>query len=207
MNATHDFIKSTTRDETRNYFKGIIKKRLLEHPTADVTGIYSDLRSFEEYIDDSLNKGEKKFLSPMKVKDFEVYKFPLREQSVRGAMAWNAAFPTQQIQPPEKLDVVKVNMQRLEDIASLKETEPEIYENLKKGIYENSNEEIAKKGINVFGLPQYVESIPEWLRPFVDTKVIKNDNIGRFIPVLGSLGMHSITMDTKSFYTNIKSIG
>lgn len=170
-------------------------------------GIFEDLREFESYIEDSLSKGEKRFLSPMKVKDFEVYAYPLREQSVRSAMAWNAAFPSMQINPPETLDVVKVKMHRPDDIKDLENKEPDIYSNLLKGIYKNENEEIAKKGIDVFGIPQTIDDIPEWLRPYIDIKTIKNDNISRFHPVLGSLGIPTINMDKKSFYVNIKTIG
>lgn len=202
-----DFMKSTTREETQNYFKGMIKNHLIEHPSANIKGIYKDLFDFEQSIRDSINNGEKNFLSPAKVKNFDTYEFPLRIPGVRGVMAWNSAFPSRQVSLPDKVDLIKVNMENLEDIAELEGAYPEIYHNLRKGIYENRNEEVRKKGITVFALPRTEEVIPDWIRPYVDTSTIINDNASRFNAVLTSLGMDTMTMGTRTYYTNIKKLG
>ena len=203
----HEFVKSTTRDDARKYFKSMIQNRLLDADKIDIPGIYRDLKVLKDSINESIASGEKKYTSPMKVKNFDVYDKPLSEQSVRATMAWNAAYPTETIQPPEKIDVIKVKMAKLDDIASLEQTHPEIYNNLRRGIYENSNPEIVAKGITVFGIPQKINEVPEWILPFVDTQTIRNDTVNRFVPVLESLGISTVTMDNKTFYSNIKKLG
>lgn len=200
-------MKSTTRQETQDRFKKIIKQHIIDHPTADIKAIYSELADFSKGIEDSINAGSKDFLSPVTVKDYGVYKYPLREQSVRGTMAWNAAYPSNQISPPEKVDIVKVKMEELADFADLEQTHPEIYENLKRGIFMHENPEVVKKGISVFAIPRNIPEIPEWLRPYVDTTTIKNDNVSRFNAVMDSLGTDTITMNGKTFYANIKKLG
>lgn len=201
------FIKSTTNDVTKKHFENLVKQRvLLPSRKVDVVEILSDVRRFENLIAQSLDEGEVTFASPHKTKDIEAYTFPDRIQSVRASIAWNAVYPDQPIQPPDRIQVIKVKMDTLEDIEDLKDDEPEIYQALVKGVFNHPKEEIAKKGINVFAIPNSVSKIPEWIRPYIDKEKIIDDNIKLGDSVMHAMGLSTADM-SRSEVTNIIRVG
>ena len=101
-----DFVKSTTTEETKEHFIDLIKQYILFTEDIDVIGLVQDLEKFQESIYDSLRNGEKKYLTPASVKEVEGYADPFKMQGVRGVFARNAAYPDQEIQLPEKLELV-----------------------------------------------------------------------------------------------------
>jgi DNA polymerase family B len=201
-----DFVKSTTREETKAYFMNLVKEELLYKKDVNISTILRRLEEFEGIIMESLRKGEKSFLIPKSVKELEAYDDPFREQGVRGVLAWNYMFPSMEIQLPEKIDIVKVKMKTIEDVADLEKTNPEIYERIKKNIYNSRNKKIADKGIETIAIPRNVKDIPDWLASYIDYDTIVNDNIGRFYSVLESLGVETIKASTKRYFTNILKV-
>lgn len=201
-----DFIKSSTREETKDFFTKLLKDRVLYTDHIDIPQILRDLEAFERGVTDSLLAGEKNFLIPNSVKELEAYKDPYREQGVRSVIAWNAMYPDQEIQLPEKVDIVNVKMERAQDIEALKESYPEMYKRLMKGIYESKNPSIAKKGVSVVAIPRNVESIPEWLVPYIDVVKIATSNVSRFYSVIHSLEVETIKSTKRNYFTNILNI-
>lgn len=201
----HDFVKSSTREETKAYFTNLVKEELLYKEDIDVAVILRKLEEFEQVIMDSLCKGEKSFLIPKSVKELEAYADPFREQGVRGVIVWNHLFPGSAIQLPEKIDIVKVKMTRKEDIEPLKETNPQAYERLMKHVFNGKNKKLADKGVQVIAIPRSGE-IPDWLLPFIDYDTIVNDNMSRFYSVLEALGVETIKASDKKYFTNILKI-
>ena len=206
MNITHDFAKSSTREETMKYFMNIVKERLLYVKEINISDILRDLEKFEGIILNSLKNGEKSFLIPKSVKELEAYKDPFKEQGVRAVLAWNYLFPAMLIQLPEKIDIVKVNMRNEKEIEPLKEIDKKIHEKIVKNIFKNPNKKIADKGIEVIAIPRNIEKIPDWILPFIDYDTIVNDNISRFYSVLESLGIETIKTSGKRYFTNILKI-
>lgn len=202
-----DFMKASTREETMNRFKRIIKKRIIDHETVDLMGTLDDLEQFSQDIRNSLMNGEKTFLNPENAKEPEAYDDPYKQQGFRGVLAWNFAYPDRQIGLPEKVDIIKLSVKSAEDLVDLERVEPEIYESLIENIFESKNEKIRAKGLAVIALPRNEPKIPDWLLPYIDYDLIVNKNISQFRAVLESMGLASIKMDDMSFYTNIKKIG
>lgn len=202
-----DFIKSSTSKDVEKRFIQIIKENITEPETMDPVGAMNDLAKFEEEIRESILLREKKYLLPHKAKAPEAYKYPLREGVVRGVMAWNSAYPEQQIANEEHVDLVPVDLSTVEEASPLKDTVPEIYERLVKDIYESSNSEVRKKGINVIAVPRNVEKTPEWIIPFIQTDSLVNKTVSKFNAVLEALGVSVVTMDQTTFYSNIKLLG
>lgn len=198
-----DFVKSTTTEETKGHFIDLIKKYILFNEDIDVIGLVQDLEKFQESIYDSLRKGEKKYLTPTSVKEVEGYADPFKMQGVRGVFAWNAAYPDQEIQLPEKLDLVKVKLTAVEDLEPLKDIDFDIYKNLKQGIFGSRIDKIQKKGVAVIAIPRNVERIPDWIIPFIDYDEIVNNVMKKFYPVLDSLGMEIFTVSDRTYHSNI----
>lgn len=201
-----DFVKSTTREDTKAYFMNIVKEKLLEAKDVSITEILRELEKFEHIIMGSLRKGEKNFLIPKSVKELEAYKDPYKEQGVRGVIAWNYLFPAMEIQLPEKIDIVKVKMTTEEEIEPLKEINPDAHKRLMKHIFKGNNKKLAEKGVQVIAIPRNVQAIPEWIHPFIDYDTIVNDNIKRFYSVLESLGIETIKASDKKYFTNILKV-
>lgn len=198
-----DFVKSTTTEETMVYFKELIKKYILFTDEIDVIGLIKELEEFQDSIYTSLKNGEKKYLTPASVKEVEGYADPFKMQGVRGVFAWNAAYPEQEIQLPEKLDLVKVKLTAVEDLEPLKDINFDIYKNLKQGIFGSKIEKIQKKGVAVIAVPRNVERIPDWILPFIDYDEIVNNVMKKFYPVLDSLGMEVFTVSNRTYHSNI----
>ena len=201
-----DFMKSSTREETKNFFTELCRDEIMYVDRIDISRILRRLEMFEKMVSDSLIKREKNFLTPASVKELEAYKDPYKEMGVRSIVAWNVIYPDQTIELPMKVDIIKVKMTTLEDIEPLKETESEIYERIHKGIFQSRETKISKKGIAVIALPRSVKDIPEWLVPYIDYDTIINNNVSKFHGVLESLGIHIISSSKESLFSNVINI-
>lgn len=221
-----DFMKSSTRDDTKKYFMDILKRKILQVTDINVPEILRDLEQFEGVIMESLRKGEKNFLIPKSVKDIAGYSQPFTQQGVRGVIAWNYLYPDLHIQLPEKLDIVKVNMSTMDEIEPLKTINPEFYNIIVKRFFEqrtfNRDSDIKKKakarekgidykedpakGVDILAIPRSMPAIPEWLMPFIDYDTIVNDNMSRFYSVIESLGVQLIRTSKAEHYSNILKI-
>jgi uncharacterized protein with HEPN domain len=201
-----DFVKSTTRDATKTYFMNLVKEKLLYTKEINISEILRDLEKFEGIIRESLMKGEKSFLIPKSVKEVEAYKDPFKEQGVRGILAWNYFYPNQVINLPEKVDMIKVKLTNEKEVEKLKDVNRGYYDVIHKEIFGNSIAKIAEKGVQVIAIPRNVESIPEWIMPFIDYDTIVNDNLSRFYSVLESLGIETIKTSKKEYISNILKV-
>lgn len=206
MNNTHDFNKSTTREETKKYFNDLVKEKILQAEDINISMILSDLEKFENIIRDSLLKGEKNFLIPASVKELESYKDPFRIQGFRSVLAWNFVYPEMTITLPEKVDIVKVKLTTEQECEKLKEIDENIYKRIQKNVFQNSDTRISEKGVAVIAIPRNVEKIPEWLMHFIDYDTIVNDNLSRFYSILEGLGVETIKTTKKEYFSNILKI-
>lgn len=204
----HDFVKSSTREDTKKFFMDLIKEKLLKPKTINISEILRELERFENIIRDSLIKGEKNFLIPASVKELEAYnpKTKFRIPGIRAVIAWNYIYPNYTIDLPNKIDMIKVKLGTEKELEKLKYIEPEIYKRALEGIFHNPEREIAEKGIQVIALPRNIEKIPEWLMPYIDYDTIVNDNISRFYSVLESLGIETLSTSKKDYFSNILRI-
>lgn len=201
-----DFMKSNTNDTTKAYFKILAQKEILEAEDINIANVIRGTRDFQNIIEEDLKSGGKKFLTPISVKEIGAYAEPLRNQGIRGVIAWNVIYPDLEITLPEKLDIVKVKMEREDDIEELETTHPDIYRNIIRGIFRNDNEEIRKKGISIIAIPRNIDTLPEWLIPYIDYDSIINGNITKFHPILNSLGIEMVQTESKagkSYFSNI----
>ena len=201
-----DFLKSECNEFTREFISNLMNNELLEKPTDDiiVKNIINGARELAEAVRQSLERGEKNFLTPKKCKEAAAYKVPWSEQSFRGAYAWNMLYPDMSIEFPDTVDIVQLNIHKLEDISELENTNPEMYGKIKRFIFESKLEEVRKKALTVLAIPKNIPEIPEWCRPYINYDKIINDNTTKLRPLLEALGVKIIQTDsTTDRYSNI----
>ena len=200
-----DHLKSECNEFTRKFITQLITDEVLEAgDEISVKNVINGTRELAETVRLSLEKGEKTFLTPKKCKEAAAYKMPFQEQSFRGAYAWNVIFPDMQIEFPDTVDIVPLNIYKLEDIEDLEKTEPNIYNNIKRFIFESKLEEVRKKALTVLALPKNTPEIPVWVRPYINYDKIVNDNTSKMRALLESLGVQTIQTDsTTNRYSNI----
>lgn len=201
-----DFMKASCNASAQSFFENLAKSKVLECKNISVPEVIREIQGFENYVKQSLINGEKEFLTPSKVKELEAYVNPLTNMGVNAVLAWNTCYPNQDIQLPDIIDIIKVKMNTEEDIEPLKDTEPEIYNNIMEGIFGNDNPKIRKKGIYVIAIPRNVEKIPEWILPYIDYDEIVNNNISKFHPILKSLNTVLIQTESKAGKTYMSNI-
>lgn len=200
-----DHLKATCNDFTRNFITNLFATEVLEKEgDISVKNVINGARELASTVRSSLENGEKTFLSPMKAKEAGAYKFPYREQSFRGSYAWNVIYPDMEIEFPDTVDIVHLNITKIEDIEDMKSDYPTEYENIKRYIFESKIEEIRKKGLLVLALPKNVKSIPEWCKPYLNYDKIVNDNTSKLNSLIESLGVSTISLNsTTSYYSNL----
>lgn len=113
----------------------VIKKRILGDGDINLKGVLRDLKDFKKEVRESLEKGERFFLKNGNAKELSAYKFPEREQSIRGTIAWNILNPDNMIELPSKVSLVTLNLITEKDCEPLKETNPDMYERIINEIF------------------------------------------------------------------------
>jgi hypothetical protein len=201
-----DHLKSECNEFTRKFINKLMNEEFLEKHSDDIVvkNIINGVRNLASEVRTSLEKGEKTFLTPKKCKEAAAYKMPFQEQSFRGAYAWNMIFPDMGIEFPDTVDIVHLNIHKIEDISDLEKTNPEIYNRIKRFIFESKLEEVRKKALTVLAIPKNIPEIPEWCRPYINYDKIVNDNTTKMRAILESLGVQTIQTDsTTDRYSNI----
>lgn len=183
-----------------------MKVEILENPSDDIVvkNIVNGVRELAESVRKSLERGEKTFLTPKKCKEAAAYKVPWSEMSFKGAYAWNMLYPDMSIEFPDTVDILHLTISKLDDIEDVKQTHPEMYEKIKRFIFESKIEEVRKKGLLVLAIPKNIPEIPEWCRPYINYDKIINDNTTKMRSILESLGVQTIqTSSNTNRYSNI----
>ena len=134
-------------------------------------------------------------------KELEAYADPKSEQSVRAALAWNILYPDRAVELPVKLSILKTNIYSLEDIKEIQHIDPELYERIEKGIFEdrtgffikpgNEKRKTKIEGLSVIGIPLH-ERIPEWVIPHIDYQTVINSVLAPFKSVTETFNLPSI---------------
>jgi hypothetical protein len=203
-----DFVKSGTSEEVMEMYKSIIKKRLIGVEQISIKDIMNDLSIIEKDIKLSIKNGEKKYLTPSSINEFEAYvqEKLYSNQGVLAVLAWNNLCPDKPIQLPAKVDIVKVKLNTDANIEKMKNINLDIYNNIQKNIVKNNIKSIADKLVYVIAIPKNIEKIPDWIIPFIDIDSISNDILKKFYPVLDSLGMATVKTAKREYLSNIINI-
>lgn len=191
--------KVSVNSKVRKYFTELLEDRILSSDNIDLGTIYGSFLSLQNEISDSLKNGEIEYLLPGKANEIESYATPYQMQPVRGAIAWNALYPHNEIVLPAKVNLLKLKIESLEDIAH--KIPMEEYEILKSNIFDHP--ELGKYGFKVLAFPKSAKTIPEWLIPYIDVETMVNDHVKSGIIMLESLGFKTLDILNSQFPTNV----
>ena len=208
MNKTeikgHDFKKSGVTEYVSKLMQTIVENRILNVPTVDIPGILSDLSKVETDIISSIKNGQRDFLLRMNCKVPEAYADPYSQGQVLSVLAWNVMFPDNEIMPPDKLDVILMNMPNKESIKDLEKVDKALYDRLIKNIYDGPIEAFRRRGIVYLAIPNNIEEIPDVVKPYINYDYITSRIIGTFRSILDSLDIPAIGSNSMSHFSNIR---
>lgn len=190
------FVKSSTNPAIQARLKKILYEDILNSETVDQIKVLRHLAQLEKEIFDSINRGEKIFFKPVKVKAFESYDDPMRIQGITASIAYNALHQAGtealDLSIRNSVDVVKVDMSP-KNIDLILETYPDVYAKAMKLFSDNAR---FKTGIKSIAIPAN-EPVPGWILPFIEYAEIINNNISGFpIESIGLYRGHSANNST-----------
>ena len=193
--------KVSVSEDIRNEFTDILKNNILEDDKIRLDLILDKFNGLEEKIYNSLKNGETKYTLPSKANEIDSYKFPYRIMSFRGVLMWNIFFPEDEIHLPEKVNLVKLNINSVKDID---EDDLKIYNDKFMECF--SDEDLCKNGLNIISLPKSLKTIPEFLIKYMDIDTMVNDNIKNGFILLESLSFDQFEILGKDYFSNMISI-
>lgn len=173
------FVKSSSNEAIRARLKKILFEDILDSEYIDQIQVLRDIAKVEKDIYDSINRGEKIFFKPVKVKSLSSYENPMRIQGIVASVAYNALHQAGtealDLSIRNSIDVVKVDMNP-KNIDRIRETFPDVYE---KAVALFNNEKYFATGISSIAIPLN-EPVPGWVLPFIEYAEIINNNISGF---------------------------
>lgn len=109
--------KTTVCKPLRKQFTNILQHDILEPTKIDLKNILNKYDTIGDDIENSLKNGEITYTLPKNVELFEGYKAPDTIEPVRAVLIWNALEPEQSIVPPEKINLIKLQANLLDNFA------------------------------------------------------------------------------------------
>lgn len=196
----------------RREFTEILQNDIL---TADKINLKSIIQKYDDIGDEiirSLKAGETFYLLPKNLELIEGYKEPSTIEPVRGAIIWNALEPENQISPPEKVNLIKLNCYDKNDLRlkNLEATHPDKYAAIMKTVFNegvaNPAVDISRFGFAQIAIPKSIEKIPDYLLEFIDYESMLNNNMSNGYILLESLGIYCDDVQTTRYKSNIIEI-
>ena len=190
-------------ESTREFIKKLVYNDILmaKDFKPDVSKLLKKLKKFEDSIKESVLNGGDEYLKTANIKTEDAYADPMSIGTYKAAYVWNYLYQDKQIELPGIARIVKVNLAKPKDFASLSVTNPDIFEKLMTLF--NENKRIEKSGISNIAIP-LDEEFPEWILPYINLDEILSNNCKLLYSVLNCLGIKTI-YKTKStqFFSNI----
>lgn len=186
--------KSVVPKDLRPLYMNILEEKILKAERISIREILNEYDKLANIIRNSLLSGSLEYAIPKAVKLIEEYEAPHTQQAIRGVLAWNYFFPEQEIQLPEKVNLLKLDCTKPDDprLEQLKKTHPREYKIIMEKIFEIDKEEkspYAKYGFTAISIPQDVEKIPDFLIPFIAIDDIIDTNLAAGLSMLQALGI------------------
>ena len=181
------FVKSTTNPAIQKKLKKVMYEDVVNaREDVNVFKVLKDLSAIEKDIYDSIQRGEKIFFKPLKVKSVSSYSNPMLMQGVVASYVYNSLHQpgTESLDTNVRnsVDIAKVDMNP-RNIERIREAFPDVYE---KAIELFKNKKFSG-GITSVAIP-LTEPVPKWVLPFIDYNSIINDNLSGF--PIESLGIN-----------------
>lgn len=199
-----DFKKAGVSRSAKEFYMRMIKEDLLDPEEINLSQIMNKLNGFKRMIVTSIRNGETTYLPHESAKEADAYDDPSKSQGFRGVSAWNLCEPDRMLELPVNVAILKLNIEKPEDIAGMKEKYPEMYQRIMEGIFQDTTKTFIKKkknkkgeyddtcvGMNVLAIPSSAK-IPEWVMEYIDYQTVVNNVLSPFKSVTEIFNMPGI---------------
>jgi len=193
--------KVNTNPMVREKFTEILQKDILEPNEVDYSLIIRKYKDLEKAIYQSLMRGELDFTLPIKINSASSYKNPFGQQQYIAAYVWNKLYPNHVLNLPTKANMIKVNIPDWDTIIEHIPEDSDLYDGFKQ-VW--NNQEISN--ITGIAIGEEAKTIPEKLRPFIDTNSIIVSHMTAGLVMLESIGVKTLNILSRQFPTNIIQI-
>lgn len=194
--------KSTLNEKSQKIMQNILAEDILRAENINQIEILKKVVLLEKDIISSLRSGNKEYYKPLSIKAMSSYDNPMSISGIKASVVWNAVKEPNiegiDLDKRNYIDILKVDINH-KNIEPLKDTNPSVYEKILELFKDNA----FKAGITSIAIPSDVQ-LPEWLKDYINYKVIINDNITNFSKPLESIGLQMISNSIN--YTNILQI-
>lgn len=195
---------SYSSEHARKFNHDLAFDNILSDEQLKPSTVLRKLANFESGIEQSLMSGNFELLKVNKVKTADGYSDAMGFGAYKAAYVWNKLNPDHKIELPGREYILKVNMKKQKDIAELSVKNPVMFERLTALFQEDR---IKKSGITSIGLPVDIDTIPEWLRPYIAIEELITANTNLSLPMLKSLGISTVyKTQSNMFFSNIIDI-
>ncbi len=182
--------------------KKIVSDITLNHDTIDPLAFLKELYEYRDEISQSLTTGGVDFLIPIKVKDAESYaNDPESQYRYKSVQTYIYATQDERITLPGSFYSIDVTFGNKDNIAIIKDINPQVYENLMEYVY--SNPKLSKNGISYISIPTSLSRVPDWIIPFIDVESITRKHITPLISMIPTFGFNIDTVKTDMYYSTI----
>jgi len=156
-----DFIKASVSKNIAKRFTKIFCDYILFAEQMDPHGMVRALKDFQKEIDRSVRNGETIYLKPFSFKTEEAYTKRLDEKTgqyisfgwcrpeFRGAVVWNELYPEQRIYNLDRVKLIKLIVNKPEDLEVIRESHKDIYEQLLIKVLLWANRRLEYHWINI----------------------------------------------------------
>lgn len=125
--------KSVVPKDLREEFTQFLLNDILNTDAINFQTLIEHYDNIVNKVEASLRNGESTYLIPANLEILENYAYPDRMQQVRGMIVWNELEPENQIQPPEKVNIIKLKT-GIAPVRTSKDTEETYKEKLNAAI-------------------------------------------------------------------------
>lgn len=194
---------SMAGESTRKFIKNLVYNDILmaKDCKPDISKILRKLKKFEDSIKESVLRGGDEYIKTANIKTEDAYDDPMSIGTYKAAYVWNYLYPNKQIELPGIAKIVKVNLKKPKDFASMSVTHPKIFSKLMELF--NENKRIEKSGITNIAIPMD-EEFPDWIIPYINLDEILSNNCKLIYSVLNCLGIKTIyKTKNNQFFSNI----
>ena len=203
--------KTTVARSTRDHFETAIEERVLRSREIDRIGLVREVVVLEERIREATAGGSSEYTTPARLGRFSEYADAAAMPVVRGATAWNAAFPNGPIREGDRVNLVRIRVGTnatllAEELARWEEGSEEhtsLTAIASQFFGPGADEGLAKNGFNWLALPKETGDVPQWARRLIDVDEVIQANTSPILPILHSIGVVPISRPSPEVYSNV----
>jgi len=166
----------------------IIFKEIHSVKDVSVMRIMKRIYDLESSIRNSLLSGDVTFGITSSYKN-SMKSNPYSDSRIRGVEIWNHLYPSNKIEPYNKIYVFKTKVEKVADLYMVKDDS--VRHALKAAIFDlPPHPDLVKFGLRTVAVPDTLEKLPPWLVDIIDVNNIVERHVNSLTSLLPSIGIY-----------------